>query len=250
MKAAWLQAVEKAFPQGHAPRFPGYPLLGSELSGDPSLTADSSPWRLRVALVEPLDSDQCAALLEDVEELRLSGELVGADVKGALAKGELSSDKLELYCEQETGAPAWRLLERHTVAVGPWAAERSVWAREGKSVVEQSLVLDSMVLKNLAALRAAMEKAPEVDRWVVSSSVSASQETEALIADTVAYLTGAVAGATVLEVIQQPGERFETVWARLNICRLLRWEAELGQPGDALTGAGLFAELGDRLHTP
>lgn len=227
MKDAWLEAVGKAFPSGHAVE--GYPLLGGELSGT-AAEVPLAPWRLRLSLCSAFEADQLAALLEDVEEVHLH------DGAATLA---------ESVGERELFGPsgAWTVVRREEAPLGPLPGEVVVWGGSAGERRERTAVADGMLLKNLALLRAARTEFPEVDRWVVASAVSAQGETEGLIADTLAYWTGAVAGVEVLEVAQRPGEGFETLWARLNICRLLRWEAHLAAPGDALSGAGLFDEL-------
>lgn len=228
MRDAWKAAVEKAFPAGHAAGFPGYPLLGGELAERPG--ESRAPWRLRLTLRAAFEPDQLMALLEDVEEVCLLDE--AASLRSQIGEKELYGE-----------GGAWTLRERHESSLGPLSGERSIWTGPGGERVEQTVFADGMLLRNLALLRSAPRLEPEVSRWLVSSAVSADGETEGLIADTLAYWTGAVGGADVLEVAQRPGEGFETLWARLNICRLLRWEAALGQPGDPLAGAGLFHDL-------
>ncbi len=225
---AWKAAVGKAFPEGHAPGFPGYPLLGGELAQE--MAGNPAPWRLRLTLRTAFEADQLEALLEDVEEVHL------LDAAGALAP---TVGSRELYGE----GGSWTVRSAEETALGPLSGEKVFWTGPAGDRLEQTVVADGMVLRNLALLRTARTEQPDVSRWLVSSAVSAEGETEGLIADTLAYWTGAVGGADVLEVAQRPGEAFETIWARVNICRLLRWEAALGQPGDALAGAGLFQSL-------
>jgi hypothetical protein len=187
-----------------------------------------------LALCETFQPDLLAALIEDVQEIRLLAA-------GGAMKGEVSG--LDLFLEGEPSSGAWSLLSQEDVTVGAWSGRRVTWGQGEQTLVEQTLLVDSMVLKNLALLGNLSKQHPEVDRWVVASAASCDGQAESLIADTLAYWSGAVAGVNVLEVEQQPGEGFDTLWARLGICRLLRWEADLAQPGDALSGAGLFVEL-------
>ncbi len=231
MKERWLEAVGKAFPEGHAPGFQGYPLLGSELSDSPPLPRPA--WALRLTLREVFEPDTLAALLEDVQEVRLIGNA---------ASMAASIESRELYA-QEAGEKGWSLRSEVEASWGPLSGQRRVWARADVTRTEVSLVADGLVLRNLALLRALPGREPDTDRWLLRSAVSADGQTEGLIADTLAYWTGAVAGVEALEVEQQSEESFDTLWARLNICRLLRWEAELGHPGDAGAGSGLLHEL-------
>ena len=232
MREQWLEAVGKAFPEGHAAGFPGYPLLGDEIPGVDS-ASKVSRWALRLTLLEPFEPAVLAALTEDVQEVRLRA---GAQSMASSIHGP------ELFMDEQ-GQSCWALAEQESVIRGTLSGQRRTWRREDQSRLEESLLLDGQVLRNLARLRSLPGSHPDVDRWVVCSATSADGETEGLIADTLAYWSGAVAGVDVLEVEQQPGESFETLWARLSICRLLRWEAELGHPGDACDGAGVFPAL-------
>lgn len=237
MKATWLETVKKTFPDVHASGFPAYPLLGSELSSEEARVVPK-PWKLRLALCEEIESDLWEGLLEDVQELRLSFD---AGIDERLLVG------IDVYREDGAGSGDWMLVRRETSEIPHWPSEQAVWRREESTLLEHSITLDGMFLRNLSLLRNTIDEHPEVDRWVAHSAVSASGETEGLIADTIAYWAAAVGGAQVLEIRQQPGESFDTLWARLNICRLLRWESDLGEPGDALTGAGFFTELAQNL---
>ena len=235
MRGQWLEAINKAFPEGHAAGFPGYPLLGDEVSQSEAAFAR---WELRLTLVEPFEDAILAALTEDVQEVRLRA------AAQALAPSFMGPepDGPELFLDQEVQG-CWTLAECKTVSRGPLSGERRTWRCAEQTRLEECLKVDGQVLRNLADLRRLKASSPDVDRWVVRSAASGVGETEELIAETLAYWTGAVAGADVLEVEQQPGESFETLWARLSICRLLRWEAELAQPGDACAGAGLFSTM-------
>lgn len=230
MRERWLEAINKAFPEGHAAGFPGYPLLGDEISQS---EASFARWKLRLTLVEPFEDAILAALTEDVQEVRLRAAALS--LASSINGPELFSD--------EQGRDCWTLAEHECVSRGPLSGERRTWRCAEQTRLEECLKVDGQVLRNLADLRRLRAGSPDVDRWVVRSATSGAGETEGLIADTLAYWTGAVAGADVLEVEQQPGESFETLWARLSICRLLRWEAELAQPGDACAGAGLFSTM-------
>lgn len=234
MRERWLEAVAKAFPDGHAPGFPGYPLLGEELAdSDLGAAASERPrWRLRLALREVFEEAAMLALVEDVDELRWCGA----------EDAVLSWPGPELY-GASASPEGWTLERQESVTHGRLPGIRLSWRKGEVQRTEDCLGLDGQVLRNLAQLRTLRATLPQVDRWVVSSSVSAAGETEGLISDTLAYWTGALAGVDVLEVEQQPGEDFETLWARLSICRLLRWEADLAQPGDACDGAGMFSAL-------
>lgn len=234
MKERWAEAVQKSFPEGHAPGFAGYPLLGEELPDEAVRPAD--PWKLRLSLCQECSSDQLEGLLDDVQQVHLT--------KAALSlAGSPLLAQVELFLEQGEG-PGWTLGERLDINLGPLSSERLTWRKGGQSLIEQVVMVDKALLRNLAWLRSLPGEHPEVARWVVRSNRSAGGEAEGLIGDTLAYLAGAVGGAGVLEVAQQPGESFDTLWPRLNIPRLLRWEAGLGAPGDALAGAGVFAALG------
>lgn len=224
MKERWRASVAKAFPQGCLEGFPGYPLLGQELAAAES--RGGKPWKLRLALVTPFAPDLLEALLEDVEEIRLGGS---AEVPG-LRGGR------EVYDERSAGPSVWTLGERDELRDGLLAVRRTTWRYLEQTRVEHEVAPDGWILRNLAWLRSR----PEGERWVVSSSRGAKGEAEELIADTLAYWTGAVAGVDVLEVAQQPGEGFESLWNRLCAVRILRHEADLAAPEDALAGAGFF----------
>jgi hypothetical protein len=207
--------------------------LGSE-RGAARVDGTTSPWRLRLALCEVFEDDQVAALKEGVDEVRL---LAGAHSM----KDRFSS--MDLFLEDSEPGQAWGMIAKKAVALESLVGQEVRWARGDQRLIEHVITPDGHLLRNLASLKTRSVACPEVQRWAITSSVSASGEAEGLIADTLAYWTGAVAGVEVLEVIQQPGESFDTLWARLGICRLLRWEAELGGPGDVLDGAGLFDEI-------
>ncbi len=233
MRQAWLDSVGEAFPEGHAAGFPGYPLLGAE-TAEP--VRHPHRWRLRLSLCQMVEPEQLVSLLEDVDEVRLQGEALALEP-------QLQGVERYLEGQAEGLSPCWALSEDEAATLGPLAARRVTWTSEaGGRQAELIVNLDSMLLRNLALLRSGPLDGP---RLVVSSAVSAGGETEGLIADTVAYWTGAVAGVAALEVAQQELEDFPTLWARLNICRLLRWESELGQAEDACAGAGLFQSLAD-----
>jgi hypothetical protein len=236
MKEAWLEAVRKAFPQGEAR--PAYPLLGEELSEQPR---PSQPWRLRLTLCHAFDEDQLRALSEDVEEVRLLGA-------ASAHQQQLASRELFLEEDQNGSAPpvnSWALVQREATTLGALTAQRDSWQSGSHHRLEQTVWLDGALLRNLALLRQAPISMGEVDRWVVTPSPPPPEQAfeDRLIAETLAYWTGAVAGVQVLEVIQRPQEGFEALWTRLNICRLLRWEAGLADGGDACAGAGLFSQL-------
>lgn len=232
MRERWLEVVGKSFPDGHAPGFSGYPLLGDERQ-EPA-RVEGSRWALRLALREVFDPAAFAALLEDVQELHWCGE-AGVDLP--------TPPGCEVYSRESSGS-GWELLSQDAAERGQLGVLRRSWRKGPQTVTEECVSLDGQVLRNLALLRSFRETLSGVDRWVVRSSVSAGGETEGLINDTLAYWTGAVGGVDVLEVEQQPGEDFETLWARLSICRLLRWEADLARPGDVGAGAGIFSDLG------
>lgn len=233
MKEAWLEAVAKAFPEGYAR--PGYPLLGSEQTE--ARVRETQPWRLRLSLCEPLAADELNALREDVEEIRLSG--------AALSLQDHFPDCEVFRDDAQSHDSAWSLRHQEPAALGSLAGWELAWSKGARSRLEQTVLVDGALLKNLALLRDAQATRPEVERWVVGPAPTPTGEglEEALIAETLAYWTGAVAGAQVLEVAQRPGEPFASLWPRLNICRLLRWEAELSHGGDACAGAGIFGEL-------
>lgn len=225
MKERWRASVAKAFPQGYLEGFPGYPLLGEELAA--AEARGGKPWKLRLALVTTFPPELLEALLEDVEEIRLDGS---AEVSG------LRGDR-EVYDERSAGTGVWTLGERDELTDGLLAVRRTTWREKERVRVEHEVAPDGRILRNLAWLRSR----PEDGRWVVSSSRGAKGEAEELIVDTLAYWTGAVAGVDVLEVSQQPDEGFESLWNRLCAVRLLRHEADLAAPADALAGAGFFA---------
>ncbi len=224
MKERWQASVSKSFPQGYLEGFSGYPLLGEESSAE---TRGNKSWKLRLALVTPFSPELLQALTEDVEEIRLGGT---AEVSGL-------RDDLEIYDERTALTGVWTLGEREEILEGPFSVRRTTWRENQRSLVEHEVAPDGRILGNLAWLRSR----PEGERWVVSSNRSAKGEAEELIADTLAYWTGAVAGVDVLEIAQQPDEGFESLWNRLCVVRLLRHEADLAAPEDALAGAGFFA---------
>lgn len=215
-------------------RRPGYPLLGQE---DPSaVPRPVAAWRLRLALLQPVEPELRAALFEGVEELRLQGDAL------SLASEELA---LSIFCEEGPAATThWTLSAPAREVAGVVPTRHRSWSRGEERLSEQTWYLDSLVLRNLGSLRHSIAHQPS-ERLVVTSSVSAERQAEGLIADTLAYWTGAVGGASVLEVEQQPGEPLTSLWSRLNVCRLLRWEAGLAEPGDPLAGASLFTQLAE-----
>lgn len=231
MEEKWRAIVEKAFPQGHAAGFPGYPLLGAELSG----TAGSqvSPWKLRLTLRESFEAPQMKALFEDVEEVRWAG------AESAELLEFLGDRQLYLEASGSATASTWTLTRTCVLEASPFPTRSTEWTREGESRTELEAQPDGQILRNMAWLKARGDE----QSWVVSSSRSASGEADELIADTLAYLTGAVAGVGVLEVAQQEGEGFASLWNRLCAVRLLRHEAELSLLQDPLQGAGFFSQI-------
>lgn len=224
MKERWEAAVAKLFPQGAPEGFPGYPLLGPE---NPQAEARAvSPWRLRLSLLSKFSSQQLEALLDDVEEVVLGPEFDGWDVP----------ERLDCYRLGDGQGAGWRLEESEDFQDGPLPVRRDCWRDGARTRFESRVTLDGQILRNLSWLASR----PPAERWVVSSSRSASGEAEELVADTLAYWTGAVAGVAVLEVAEQPDEGFESLWNRLSALRLLRHEADLARPGDPLAGAGFF----------
>lgn len=226
----WRAVVEKAFPQGHAPGYPGYPLLGQEIPE--AQGCKIAPWRLRLTLREIFEASQMEALLEGVEEVRWTG----TETSGLLEF--LGERQLYLETGESGSALPWALNHACELHDSPFPARKAVWIRQGERRTEFEGQPDGQLLRNIGWLRAQGEQG----RWVVSSSRSANGQAEELIADTLAYLTGAVAGVAVLEVAQQEGERFESLWNRLCAVRLLRHEAELSLCQDPLAGAGFFLQ--------
>ena len=223
MKERWEATVAKIFSQGTAEGFPGCPLLGAEVPD--AVARELAPWRLRLSLHSRFTPEQMDALLDDVEEA-----VLGPGLDGWVAPARVE-------CYRTGSGQGWRLEESEDFQGGPLPVRRNSWRDGERTRSEHRVDLDGQVLRNLSWLG----QRPGHERWVVASSRGASGEAEELVADTLAYWTGAVAGVAILEVAEQPGEGFESLWNRLSALRLLRHEADLACPGDPLAGAGFFA---------
>lgn len=206
-----LESLEKDVSQVEGVR---YPLLAEAVSGSAHGVAD---WKLRLALCQEFEESRMGALSEDVDQLLWVGEGDGP-----------SPEFLDLAKEEP--------------------AELSFlpcWTRQVGRDPELAVVLDLQVLRNTAELRRLKRTNPSLA--VVGPTRPPGQETESLVEDTLVYLTGILAGATVLEVRQAPGETWESLWSRLNILRILKWESGLQGLPSVCEGSGFFAELEERL---
>ena len=220
----WEAVVAQKFPEGHAAGFPGYPLLGDELSSE-SASPSQEPWRLRLSLSSEFSEVELQALLEGVEEVCLCSQAVELQTQVGEA---------ELFLEGVESENAWSTEQR-----GRDESGTTIWRRGERERVEMEISPGSQILTEVAHVR----KRRGEGHLVVTSHQSAGGEAEALISDVLAYWCGAVGGAQVLEVAQQPGEGFESLWNRLCAVRLLRYEADLGCPQEPLAGAGFFSAL-------
>ena len=61
-------------------------------------------------------------------------------------------------------------------------------------------------------------------------------------------MTGVLAGCQIIEILQAEGESFHSLWARLNVTRIMALESDLQKLVDPTSGAGLFSELQARLE--
>lgn len=225
----WKAVVAKTFPEGHAEGFAGYPLLGEEQSGE-TVGTPGEPWQLRLSLNSSFSAEELEALLEGVEQVCLRSE--------ALAHRAQVNER-ELYLEDAVNEEAWSADIRAEFSGQPLPQRQTVWKKSELERTEVEIQPDGQILRNLAIVR----EHRQAGYVTVSSSQSAGGEAEALIGDVLAYWCGAVGGAHVLEVSQQPGEEFESLWNRLCAVRLLRYEADLAHPEDPLAGAGFFSAL-------
>ena len=225
----WKALVAKTFPQGHAEGFAGYPLLGEELPADLN-RVPGEPWQLRLTLNSSFSAQELAGLLEDVEQICLCSEALS--LRGQVGRAEL-------YLEADESEDAWSTDVRGEFSGEPLQQRQTVWRKADFERTEVELRPDGQILRNLALVQEQRQEG----YVVVSSSQSAGGEAEALIGDVLAYWCGAVGGAHVLEVSQQPGEKFESLWNRLCAVRLLRYEADLAYPEEPLAGAGFFTAL-------
>lgn len=252
---AWGDLVAKTSagvrPEGYAAPVPGmtshYPLLGAELptrSGEESKVV--KPWRIRLRLCKMVSPEEFVALAEDVEEIGLSPELklAGFPLQAA--------EEARIFVESVVADPEralvadgrlWTLVDEESVSHGPFAMWDRRWRQGADERVERVVEPDGLLLRNLSLLEQMRDTHLSVDSWVVRSNVSAGGTADGLIADTLAYWSGAVAGVDVLEVAQQAEEEFSSLWARLNILRVFRWEAGLAVVPDATSGAGVFSSL-------
>ncbi len=195
-----------------------YPLLGRESAQAP--VGQKRSWTLRLGLREKFGQEEFTALTEGVDELLWLGQ-GEIDFPGALT-----------------------LVEE---AESPDGIRRTLKQGE-RNRTERLCRLDLQVLRNVATLS---DPDGGAELLVVSApEPTADAETESLIEQTLVYLSGILAGADVLEVRQRAGESFDSLWPRLNILRLLKWEAGLSEQPPLCQGAGFFEELRQRLsHT-
>lgn len=205
-----LEQVEKPVPGCDA----RYPLLGQ--NGSTQLDEKTRAWKLRLALRTPFPAQELKALVEEVDQLLWLGE------------GELNTDSADLV----------RLL-KESPEDEAGARLRSVELK-GESFDEKVYHPDLQLLKNIACLN--LERG-SVSMVVAAREPSTDAQTESLIEQTLSFLAGILAGVDVLEVRQGPREGFDSLWPRLNILRLLKWEAGLNELPPICDGAGFFEEL-------
>ncbi len=222
-----------------------YPLLGLELPGSFETSKVSKPWRIRLRLCETVSPEEFVALTEGVEELGFSPELSldGFQLQDGVAQVFIESEGLGSQRADSLDGRVWSLADEAQIPHEPFKMWERQWKQGPRQQLERVVEPDGLILRNLSLLARLRSAHLDVDSWVVRSSASADGTADGLIADTLAYWSGAVAGVDVLEVAQQPEEDFASLWARLNVLRVLRWEAGLAAVPQATDGSGLFQNL-------
>lgn len=112
---------------------------------------------------------------------------------------------------------------------------------------EARVVVDLNLLRNVAELRRLRESSDGSLRWILVSNGLQSEDPENLVSETIRQLTGVLGGCDLLEIHQGVDETFTSLWSRVNVARIMEFEAELQGTADPITGAGLFRELQLRL---
>lgn len=242
----WKHEVAKLLPEGHAPRFPSYPLLGVEVPFAKEQDSHKArPWKARLVLCQPCPHDDLIAFLEDTDEVLLQGQ--------AVELGKSLPDHVVCYLGEggkvglSFARSVWNLSEQEPLILegSPTLdARRRLWVCGSESRREECWVLDERLLNNISLIAERVARQGRDGDVVASSPVFQASDGESMIRQTLAYLAGVIGGAQVLEVAQHEGESWESLWLRMNILRLLRWEAGLSSSGYACRGAGCFQELG------
>lgn len=247
MKELWAEAVGSARLAEQVSVYPGYAFLGSELPQEQEATP-LAPWKIRLSLTSIFSQLELSSLLEDVDEVYLSGR--ASELLDKIPVG------IEVFLQV--------LPQVGVSSLSPWLAEhldpseddriepfevgRRVWVRGSQALVDRYFRFDLQVLRNLSLLYALIGRQTDAHRFVVFPLKSSRQGQEALVEYTLSYWAGAVGGCRVLEVVQDENDNYESLCERLGILRLMRWESGLdGSQQIATLGSGFFGQLADSL---
>ena len=215
-----------------------YPLIGSEQ--DLTVSPDAGGgWALSLGLHSLPSPDTAAPLLEGIDEVVFNEDVPIGDGDlpelGRIGiRGEVPQANLALSCWQVSVSPT---------DVPGIDAELETWSLGQVSKRVVVLRPDSQILKNTALIRQLRESRPELDGIVVETVGHADSDPELLIHQTIQLMSGVLGGVKALRVTQSKGEPFSSLWSRLNIARLLKWEAQMGESSHSTRGAGLFSEI-------
>ena len=113
---------------------------------------------------------------------------------------------------------------------------------------ECRVAVDLNLLRNISEIQRLRSQYPDVETWILSSPGQKGDDPEQLVGETIRQLTGVLAGCQILEILQGESESFHSLWARLNVARIMALESDLQKLVDTTSGAGLFSELQARFE--
>lgn len=247
MKELWAGAVGSARLAEQASVYPGYAFLGLELPQEQAAIS-LAPWKIRLSLTSIFPQLELSSLLEDVDEVHLSGR--ASELLDKIPAG------IEVFLQAlpqvgVLGLNPWLSEHLHPSEddrIDPCEVDRRVWVRGPETLVDRYFRFDLQVLRNLSLLYGLRGSQSDAHRFVVFPLRSSRQGQEALVEYTLAYWAGAVGGCRVLEVVQDENDNYESLCERLGILRLMRWESGLdGAQPLATLGSGFFSHLADSL---
>lgn len=109
------------------------------------------------------------------------------------------------------------------------------------------LKVDLNLLRNISEIKRLQGLHPEIETWVLKCCGQENDDPEELVGETIRQLTGVLANCQIIEIEQGLGEGFHSLWARLNVARIMALESDLQALSNPCQGAGLFSELQNRL---
>lgn len=213
-----------------------YPLVGIELGGAVELQTHS-PWQMSLHLLETPSPEHFTALSEGLDEVLFGNLPTTLELASVPRVGILNRED-----PKNIEVQAWQVSST-TLGDSGLEAKLETWTLGERTERVAVLKTNLEILKNIALVEQFRKTHPDIDRVVVETATNVDSDPELLVHQTVAFMGGVLGGAHLLRVSQVEGEPLNSVWSRLNILRLLRWEAQLGSFPSCTEGAGLFAEL-------